>query len=123
MTTIKVPDSIPTAPRWLLDLQEWRIQPFTEVPEKILNSEGYGVVSYTWGYIAQWDKPELDVPEGVVWKVPTTSKWPLSKAREVMRKIGTRYIWWDWMCVPQGREHELDPKLLRAQRQEIAKQL
>jgi hypothetical protein len=99
MASIQIPPNDESAPRWLLDLHEWRIQPYTEISKEILDSEGYGVVSYTWGYIAQWDKPETDLPKGVVWKVPTTSKWPLSKAREMMQKIGTRYIWWVWMCV------------------------
>jgi hypothetical protein len=49
MGNIKIPPNEPTAPRWLLDLHEWRIQPYTEVSKEILNSEGYGVVSYTWG--------------------------------------------------------------------------
>ncbi|KAB8271100.1 hypothetical protein BDV30DRAFT_250262 [Aspergillus minisclerotigenes] len=123
MASINVPPNDPKAPRWLLDLQEWRIQPYTEISREILDREGYGVVSYTWGYIAQWDKPASGTPEGVVWTVPTTSKWPLSRARQVMEKIGTRYIWWDWMCVPQGRDHQLDPELLKAKGEEIGKQL
>jgi hypothetical protein len=122
MASIQIPPNDKTAPRWLLDLHEWRIQPYTEISKEILDSEGYGVVSYTWGYIAQWDKPATDLPEGVVWKVPTTSKWPLSKARDMMQKIGTRYIWWDWMCVPQVRECD-DPVLYKAKGEEIGKQL
>ncbi|PIG80511.1 hypothetical protein AARAC_001636 [Aspergillus arachidicola] len=106
MASINVPPNDPKAPRWLLDLQEWRIQPYTEISRDILDCEGYGVVSYTWGYIAQWDKLASDMPEGVV-----------------MEKIGTRYIWWDWMCVPQGRDHQLDPELLKAKGEEIGKQL
>ncbi|GMF77389.1 unnamed protein product [Aspergillus oryzae] len=89
----------------------------------ILGREGYGVASYTWGYIARWDKPASDTPEGVVWTVPTTSKCPLSRARQVMEEIGTRYIWWDWMCVPQGLKHQLDPELFKAKGEEIGKQL
>jgi hypothetical protein len=123
MESITIPHNDPKAPRWLLDLQEWRIQPYTEVPKEILEDEGYGIVSYTWGYIAQWDKPATDVPKGVVWTVPTTSKWTLARAREVMQNIGTRYIWWDWMCVPQGRPKDLTPELLQAKGEEIGKQL
>lgn len=123
MEDIAVPNNNPKAPRWLLDLHEWRIQPYSEVPKEILEGEGYGIVSYTWGYIAQWDKPATDKPKGVVWNVPTTSKWTLARAKEVMQKIGTRYIWWDWMCVPQGLPKDLTPQLLRAQGEEIGKQL
>ncbi|KAE8406699.1 hypothetical protein BDV37DRAFT_269732 [Aspergillus pseudonomiae] len=104
-------------------INEWRIQRYTEVPREILDHEGYGVVSYTWGYIAQWEKPASDTPEGVVWTVPTTSKWPLARARQVMEKMGTRYVWWDWMCVPQGLKHQLDPELFKAKGEEIGKQL
>lgn len=40
-----------------------------------------------------------------------------------MEEIGTRYIWWDWMCVPQGLKHQLDPELFKAKGEEIGKQL
>lgn len=123
MGGLNIPPNDPAAPRWLLDLQAWRILPYTEVPQRVLDDEGYGVVSYTWGYIAQWDKPALDVPDGVVWTVPTTSRWPLSTARKIMHQIGTRYIWWDWMCVPQGLQGQLDPDLYKAKGEEIGKQL
>lgn len=123
MGGLNIPPNNPTAPRWLLDLQDWRIVPYTEIPRSILDDEGYGVVSYTWGYIAQWDKPASDVPKGVVWTVPTTSEWSLTAARNVMQRIGTRYIWWDWMCVPQGLQGQLHPDLYKTKGEEIGKQL
>ncbi|KAL4897482.1 hypothetical protein BDV59DRAFT_45255 [Aspergillus ambiguus] len=64
-----------------------------------------------------------DVPDGVVWTVPTTSKWFLSTAKKVMQRIGTRYIWWDWMWVPQGLQGQLDPDLYKTKGEEIGKQL
>ncbi|TGO50902.1 hypothetical protein BCON_0173g00010 [Botryotinia convoluta] len=43
-----------------------------------------------------------------------------------MAKIGTRYVWWDWMCVPQetwnGRR-TITPSLRSAGHEEIGKQL
>ncbi|KAJ6164441.1 hypothetical protein N7470_003113 [Penicillium chermesinum] len=90
MGAIKIPKNDKKSPRWLLDLEEWRIQPYTEVSKDILASEGYGVVSYTWGFIANWKKPvpPSELPDGVIWNVPTTSRWTLAEAREVMKTIG-----------------------------------
>lgn len=118
-----IPPNDPKAPRWLLDLQEWKIVPYTEVPADILSHEGYGIVSYTWGYILDKANPASDPPGGLLWDVPGVTKWPLSKAREVMRRIGTRYIWWDWMCVPQRGKEPLSRELQEVQGQEIGKQL
>ncbi|KAF5657159.1 heterokaryon incompatibility protein [Fusarium heterosporum] len=126
MDTFVIPPNNPRTPRWLLDLKKWEIQPFDQIPRDILESEGYGIVSYTWGYIANFDELATGLPRNVPWDLPTTTKWPLSKAREVMEKIGTRYVWWDWMCVPQGgkgRLRSLTEELKAVQGEEIGKQL
>ncbi|RAH67893.1 uncharacterized protein BO66DRAFT_430210 [Aspergillus aculeatinus CBS 121060] len=94
-----VPPNDPQSPRWLLDLQQWRIVPYTDIPQRILDGEGYGVVSYTWGYIVDGGKPASDPPQGLLWDVPAVKGWTLAKARQVMETIGTRYIWWDWMHI------------------------
>ncbi|RAH76253.1 hypothetical protein BO86DRAFT_373248, partial [Aspergillus japonicus CBS 114.51] len=125
-TTI-VPPNDPQSPRWLLDLQEWRTVPYTDIQQEILDGEGYGIVSYTWGYIADDGKPASDPPQGLLWDVPAVQGWTLAEARQVMQSVGTRYIWWDWMCVPQSGERmrPWDEKLDlgKVQGEEIAKQM
>lgn len=125
MSTTAIPDNDGVNPRWLLDLQEWRILPYTEVPKDILATQGYGIVSYTWGYIIDAGHPAPDPPAGLLWDVPGVKKWPLSKARKVMETMGTRFMWWDWMCVPQQGEgmRELDKNLRDAKGEEIGKQM
>jgi hypothetical protein len=124
MGTTIIPPNDPKSPRWLLDLEEWKIFPFTQILQEKLDTEGYGIVSYTWGYI-QEDRPASDPPRGLFWDVPAVKRWSLSTAKRVMEKIGCRYIWWDWMCVPQrGRGlRELTPELLQVQAEEIGKQM
>ncbi|KAF5002374.1 hypothetical protein FGRMN_386 [Fusarium graminum] len=125
MGTFVIPPNNPRTPRWLLDLKNWEIQPFDRIPRDILDTEGYGIVSYTWGYIANFDELATGLPRNVPWDLPTTTKWPLSKAREVMERIGTRFVWWDWMCVPQGgkgRTRTLTEELKAVQGEEIGKQ-
>ncbi|KAI6776502.1 hypothetical protein HG530_000447 [Fusarium avenaceum] len=126
MDNFIIPPNNPQAPRWLLDLEKWEIQPYEQVPRDVLDNEGYGIVSYTWGYIANSDELATDIPRNVPWDLPTTFKWPLSKAREVMTTIGTRFVWWDWMCVPQGGRGCMRPltdALKVVQGEEIGKQL
>ncbi|KAH6952927.1 hypothetical protein DER45DRAFT_597662 [Fusarium avenaceum] len=97
-----------------------------KIPRDVLDEEGYGIVSYTWGYIANSDELATDIPRNVPWDLPTTFKWLLSKAREVMTTIGTRFVWWDWMCVPQGGRGCMRPltdALKVVQGEEIGKQL
>jgi len=121
-----IPANDLTTPRWLLDLHEWKVQPYTDVSREILDTEGYGIVSYTWGYIADYENLATDTPQGIQWDVPGTQRWPLSNARNVMNKIGTRYMWWDWMCVPQGGRgamKKLSPELEKVKGEEIAKQM
>jgi hypothetical protein len=67
-------------------------------------------------------KTAEDPPKGLLWNIPAVKKWPLSKAREVMNKISTTYIWWDWMCVPQRGDKPLSVELMKAQCEEITKQ-
>lgn len=128
---MSIPPNDPQRPRWLLDLEKWEIQPYDQVPREVLDTEGYGIVSYTWGYIVDPEKRASDIPRGIFWDIPATTKWPLSKAREVMENIGTRYVWWDWMCVPQGGKpgapesgmKPLTPELKTVQGEDIGKQL
>ncbi|KAF5874991.1 putative heterokaryon incompatibility protein het-6-like protein [Botrytis fragariae] len=123
----QIPPNDPKTPRWLLDLHDWKLKRYVDIASTI-ETEGYGIVSYTWGYIADLKKPQPDdkLPGGLLWDVPTTSAFSLDPAREVMAKIGTRYVWWDWMCVPQetlnGRRTITD-SLRSAGHEEIGKQL
>ncbi|RAL64060.1 hypothetical protein DID88_003248 [Monilinia fructigena] len=122
-----IPTNDPNYPRWLLDLQNWRLERYIDVANA-LEPEGYGIVSYTWGYIADLSRPQPDdeLPAGLLWDVPTTTGFDLDGAKQVMKTIGTRYIWWDWMCVPQetlNGQRTITSRLRDAKHQEIGKQL
>ncbi|KAB8290656.1 hypothetical protein EYC80_008297 [Monilinia laxa] len=122
-----IPPNDPNNPRWLLDLQGWRLERYIDVANT-LEPEGYGIVSYTWGYIADLSRPQPDdeLPAGLLWDIPTTTGFDLDGAKQVMKTIGTRYIWWDWMCVPQetlNGQRTITSRLRDAKHQEIGKQL
>ncbi|TGO92040.1 hypothetical protein BPOR_0012g00390 [Botrytis porri] len=51
-----IPRNDPRTPRWLLDLHNWRLERYIDIARTIA-TEGYGIFSYTWGYIADLDKP------------------------------------------------------------------
>ncbi|KAJ5966763.1 heterokaryon incompatibility protein het-6-like protein [Penicillium viridicatum] len=123
----KIPANDPLKPRWLLDTKKWRIVLYTDVASQVGPPNGeYGIVSYTWGYISNLEAPATGTPAGILWDVPTTTGWTLATAKKVMEKIGSRYIWWDWMCVPQEVSNGTKPitALMRqVQAEEIAKQV
>ncbi|KAJ5547920.1 hypothetical protein N7513_005154 [Penicillium frequentans] len=125
MNSPSIPVNDPKHPRWLVDLEEWESKPFTEVPQETLSLEGYGVVSYTWGYIVDKGNPAPNPPRGLLWDVPGIKGWTLPGIRNIMRKIGCRYIWWDWMCVAQRGQgmRPLSRELQEVQGQEIGKQM
>ncbi|ESZ91673.1 hypothetical protein SBOR_7930 [Sclerotinia borealis F-4128] len=122
-----IPPNDPKNPRWLLDLHNWKFERYIDIASTV-ETEGYGIVSYTWGYIADFSRPQPDheLPIGLPWDVPTTTGFDLDRAKEVMATIGTRYIWWDWMCVPQetlNGQRTITSHLRNAKREEIGKQL
>ncbi|KAJ5760309.1 hypothetical protein N7520_007465 [Penicillium odoratum] len=96
MGSANIPPNDPKAPRWLLDLKEWKTFPFSEIPRDILDIQGYGIVSYTWGYIKE-TKPASDPPDGLLWDNSGVKLWDLSTARRVMGTMGCRYVWSDWI--------------------------
>lgn len=121
-----IPPNDPSHPRWLLDLDEWVIRDYKEIEHEVVR-DGYGIISYTWGRWASWEQVPPDVPKGLQWPVPLVKDLPLGLAKEVVSAMGLRYVWWDWMCVPQVKEmQEMTPlleKLLEAKGQEVGKQM
>ncbi|GFF21975.1 uncharacterized transporter ESBP6 [Aspergillus udagawae] len=117
-----IPPNNPSHPRWLLDLEQWAIRDYREIEDDVLRN-GYGIISYTWGRWASWNQAPPDVPEGLQWPVPLVEVLPLDLARSVVSSMKIRYVWWDWMCVPQGNASTLPPELLQAKGQEVGKQM
>ncbi|KAJ5319835.1 hypothetical protein PENANT_c026G00225 [Penicillium antarcticum] len=118
----EIPPNNPNHPRWLLDLENWAIRDYREIEDEVLQN-GYGIISYTWGRWASWNQVPPDVPAGLQWPVPLVEVLPLGLARRVVSSMGIQYVWWDWMCVPQGNASTLQPELLEAKGQEVGKQM
>ncbi|TGO17258.1 hypothetical protein BTUL_0019g00480 [Botrytis tulipae] len=78
-----IPPNDPKAPRWLFDLHDWKLERYIDIARTI-ETGGHVIVSYTWGYIADLQKPQPDdkLPRGLLWDVPTTSGFSLDQARE-----------------------------------------
>ncbi|KAA8565029.1 hypothetical protein EYC84_010794 [Monilinia fructicola] len=78
-----IPPNDPKNPRWLLDIQNWKLERYIDVANT-LEPEGYGIVSYTWGYIADLSRPQPDdeLPAGLLWDVPTTTGFDLDGAKQ-----------------------------------------
>ncbi|KAJ5263295.1 hypothetical protein N7478_010900 [Penicillium angulare] len=133
-----IPEKDPNHPRWLLNIDTWEVFPYEAVKDEVA-SNGYGIVSYTWGMWSDFNKeapgrPKYRVnrtaePEDLPWKIPTIEKIELSHAKRIMRKClddSIAYVWWDWMCVPQGKRDTaitLIEKLEKVKGDEIAKQM
>lgn len=117
-----IPPNDSNHPRWLLDTEQWAIRDYLDIEDDVLR-HGYGIISYTWGRWASWNQDPPDVPDGLQWRVPLVEVLPLGLAREVVSSMKIRYVWWDWMCVPQGSASTLPAELLQAKGQEVGKQM
>lgn len=109
-------------PRWLLDLDEWTRVEYDSIEKPV----DYGIVSYTWGRFVDPTRivPEKEKPRGVTWNIPYVPSIPLRHARTVMETLKKRYVWWDWMCVPQATGNaQLEGEDARNASQEIANQM
>lgn len=76
---------------------------------------------------ADFDKPAEGLPENILWNIPTVEGISLDHARKVLdNAMNIRFVWWDWMCVPQGKRNKkvtLDDDLEKVKGEEIAKQM
>lgn len=119
-----IPKNNPNHPRWLLDKEEWRICQYTDIENEV-HRNGYGIISYTWGRWAKWDQEPKDLPRDLQWKLPviqgSTSGDFFTVARNAVSTMKTRYVWWDWMCVPQGKD--LSDELRKVKGEEVSKQM
>ena len=121
-----LPKNDPLHPRWLLDTEKWTILEYQNIKEDVVK-QGYGIISYTWGRWAKWVEQPPDLPSGLLWRVPLVTDLPLSLARTVVSSMKIRYVWWDWMCVPQEPLQDTPAKLrgelLKAKGEEVGKQM
>jgi hypothetical protein len=122
-----IPKNDPLHPRWLLDTDKWAILEYQNIKADVLKN-GYGIISYTWGRWATWDgQPPPDLPSGLQWQVPVVKELSLSLAQKVVSSMNIRYVWWDWMCVPQrplkGTPQKLWDEFLKAKGEEVGKQM
>ncbi|BCS28341.1 uncharacterized protein APUU_61389S [Aspergillus puulaauensis] len=124
-----IPKNDPNHPRWLLDTSNWKVCQYTDIEAEV-HKEGYGILSYTWGKWAKWDEEPEGLPAGLQWKLPVIknndngsndSEDFLTVARQVVSRMQARYVWWDWMCVPQG--NKLSDDLKKVKGEEVSKQM
>ncbi|KAF5855105.1 hypothetical protein ETB97_010045 [Aspergillus alliaceus] len=122
-----IPENDKNRPRWLLDIDLWLIFPYDEIEQ--IGEVGYGIVSYTWGMWADFDTPvpEDETPNNLKWKIPSVKGLSIKHAREVLTQtMDMKYVWWDWMCVPQGKAGKkvtLGKDLEEVKGEEVAKQM
>lgn len=117
-----IPPNNPAHPRWLLDTEKWAICEYETIKQDVIK-HGYGIISYTWGRWASWEQQPSGMPTGLQWRVPVIKDLPFSLARKVVSSMKIRYVWWDWMCVPQGTSKTLHEDLLKAKGEEVGKQM
>lgn len=117
-----IPPNDPSHPRWLLDIEEWVVRDYRDI-EHIVLQHGYGIISYTWGRWAVEGQKPRHPPKGIQWELPFLEVLPLDHARNVISRMGMRFVWWDWMCVPQGKKETLSQELSEAAGEEVAKQM
>jgi hypothetical protein len=120
----------PGNPRWLLDLTTWTLREYRSISADV-EAKGYGIISYTWGLYRDGNKvvDPNRLPQGIPWGVPALKKTHNNKkvnitferARAAIATMKLKYVWWDWMCVPQGAD--LSQEYRDAAAEEIAKQM
>jgi hypothetical protein len=112
-------------PKYLLDVRQWKVFEYDSLAKGLPQGRRfpYGVISYTWGKWLDENRSAEGKPEGIRWNVPYINGLPLELARDVLDTWRVKYVWWDWMCVPQ---HSKSNPLTDAEKelagQEIAKQ-
>lgn len=122
MATLGVTEPANVHPRWLLNLDKWCICSYNDVEDEV-KKQGYGIVSYTWGRVAVRGKTAPNPPQGLQWDVPLVKSFTLEEAKVVMKTMKKTYVWWDWMCVPQGDKSTMSLELKRIQAEELQKQM
>jgi hypothetical protein len=119
-----------TTPEFILDYKEWTIKRYSACKADI-EKEGYGVISYAWGKwhnkakcakVGTAGYPKFDIgndsstpPEPLSWIFPIVNQkdstgaftnaeqFTIADIKNALGSLGTRYIWWDWACIPQVR--------------------
>lgn len=124
-----IPPNEPENPRWLLDVDVWELCEYRNIRENV-KKQGYGIISYTWGlYRDGTNSVERRLlPRGVAWDVPKLKQTNNIRSLNItfqrtvaaIKTMQIKYVWWDWMCVPQSPK---DSDYAKAAGEEIGKQM
>ncbi|RDW56568.1 hypothetical protein BP6252_14096 [Coleophoma cylindrospora] len=67
-------------------------------------SPSYIAISHTWGRWKKTNQPSIKI-DGVPWLVPQNTRFEVSSLPNILDNAdwGTRYLWFDLLCIPQDR--------------------
>ncbi|KAH7399653.1 hypothetical protein BKA66DRAFT_437185 [Pyrenochaeta sp. MPI-SDFR-AT-0127] len=132
-------------PRFIIRASDLKIFDLDNNPDilKDVKTNGYGIISYTWGAFQDRNKAETSgaitfddsIPKSLRWYIPQFLKkdgkgFEFQQLRAIIQNIPEKYIWWDLTCIPQSWEsldgtlkfRPQDPSYERIKQGEIAKQ-
>ena len=73
-----------------------------------VDEKGYAAVSHVWGDQQMYSVDELGINGGVEWKVPLSDPNKIHRLVDAMNHHGMEYCWWDVLCMPQGKQDEIN---------------
>lgn len=81
-------------PYYLWDCNQKRTVRVDDLP----SCPEYVCISHTWG---RWRKETSVIIPGVEWAVPENTRYDVYTLPDILRELGSRYIWFDLFCIPQ----------------------
>jgi hypothetical protein len=81
-----------------------------DFPKSVFES-GYAAVSHVWGEQTLHNPDDLDVKNGVNWKVPLSDTRKMDMLKNAMKKFKMEWCWWDVLCMPQDKQDEINKEI------------
>lgn len=81
-------------PYYLWDCNEKKTVRVDDLP----SCPEYVCISHTWG---RWRKETSVLIPGVEWAVPENTRYDVHTLPDILKELGSRYVWFDLFCIPQ----------------------
>lgn len=92
-------------PKRIFDVMNMKTCLYEDIGASVVRDGGYVIISHVWGDQKLHRAEDLGI-KGVTWLIPLSDREKLDRILAAMKRYKMRFMWFDVVCMPQGKGEE-----------------